>query len=93
MAAGGYPGDYRKGDEITGLPTAPSATSKVFHAGTGVDASGKIVTRGGRVLCVVGTGETVKAAQTEAYRVVNQIHFEGALYRTDIAYRAIARGL
>ena len=93
MAAGGYPGDYRKGDEILGLPTAPSPTSKVFHAGTGRDASDKIVTRGGRVLCVVGAGETVKAAQEEAYRVVEQIKFEGALYRRDIAYRAIARGL
>ena len=93
MAAGGYPGDYRKGDEITGLPTAPSPTSKVFHAGTGVDASGKIVTRGGRVLCVVGTGDTVQAAQSEAYRVVEQIRFKDALYRRDIAYRAIARGL
>jgi len=93
MAAGGYPGDYRKGDEITGLPIAPSPTSKVFHAGTGVDASEKIVTRGGRVLCVVGTGETVKAAQEEAYRVVEQIKFKDALYRKDIAHRAIARNL
>ncbi len=93
MAAGGYPGDYRKGDEITGLPTAPSPTSKVFHAGTGVDASEKIVTRGGRVLCVVGTGATVQAAQSEAYRVVEQIKFKDALYRRDIGYRAIARGL
>ena len=92
MAAGGYPGDYRKGDEISGLPAA-SPTSKVFHAGTGVDAGGKIVTRGGRVLCVVGTGDTVKAAQAEAYRVIEQIRFEGALYRRDIGYRAIARGL
>jgi phosphoribosylamine--glycine ligase len=65
----------------------------VFHAGTGRDASEKIVTRGGRVLCVVGTGETVKAAQAEAYRVVEQIKFAGALYRRDIGYRAIARGL
>jgi len=93
MAAGGYPGDYRKGDEITGLPIAPSPTSKVFHAGTGVDASEKIVTRGGRVLCVVGTGETVKAAQEEAYRIVEQIKFKDALYRKDIAHRAIARNL
>ncbi len=51
------------------------------------------MTRGGRVLCVVGTGDTVKAAQAEAYRVVQQIHFDGALHRMDIGYRAIARGL
>jgi len=93
MAAAGYPGDYRKGDEITGLPETPSHSSKVFHAGTGRNASEQIVTRGGRVLCVVGTGDTVKAAQAEAYRVVEQIHFKGALYRRDIGYRAIARGL
>ncbi|MDH5255763.1 MAG: phosphoribosylamine--glycine ligase, partial [Gammaproteobacteria bacterium] len=70
-----------------------SPMSKVFHAGTGRNERDRIVTRGGRVLCVVGTGETVKAAQAEAYRVVDQIRFEGALYRRDIGYRAIARGL
>jgi len=99
MAAGGYPGDYRKGDAITGLPLVGAASaathlsSKVFHAGTGRNERDQIVTRGGRVLCVVGTGDTVKAAQAEAYRVVDQIKFEGALYRHDIGYRAIARGL
>jgi phosphoribosylamine--glycine ligase len=93
MAAEGYPGDYRKGDEISGLPDAPSLTSKVFHAGTGFNASKQIVTRGGRVLCVVGAGDSVKAAQAEAYRVVEKIRFKGALYRRDIGYRAIARGL
>ncbi|MEO8223847.1 MAG: phosphoribosylglycinamide synthetase C domain-containing protein, partial [Gammaproteobacteria bacterium] len=93
MAAAGYPGDYRKGDEITGLPTAPSATSKVFHAGTGRNERDQVVTRGGRVLCVVGTGDTVKTAQAEAYKVVREIHFDGALWRTDIGYRAIDRGL
>jgi phosphoribosylamine--glycine ligase len=99
MAAGGYPGEYRKGDVIIGLPPAgaPSGAnppvSKVFHAGTGRNERDQIVTRGGRVLCVVGTGDTVKAAQAEAYRVVDQIRFEGALYRHDIGYRAIARGL
>jgi len=91
MAAGGYPGKYRSGDEITGLPTAPSASSKVFHAGTGRDAAERVVTRGGRVLCVVGTGATVRAAQQEAYRVVAQIHWDGAQYRHDIGYRAIRR--
>jgi len=93
MAAEGYPGDYRKGDEISGLPDAPSLTSKVFHAGTGFNASEQIVTRGGRVLCVVGAGDSVKAAQAEAYRVVEKIRFKGAQYRHDIGHRAIARGL
>jgi phosphoribosylamine--glycine ligase len=91
MAAGGYPGKYRTGDEISGLPTAPSATSKVFHAGTGRDASERIVTRGGRVLCVVGSGETVQAAQAEAYRVAGQIRWDGVHFRRDIGYRAVQR--
>ncbi len=97
MAARGYPGDYPTGDEITGLPVgAPSGatpTTKVFHAGTGLNENNQIVTRGGRVLCVVGTGATVQAAQAEAYRVVDQIRFAGAQCRRDIGYRAIARGL
>lgn len=93
MAAAGYPGEYRKGDEIRGLPTTASPDSKVFHAGTGLDAEGRIVSRGGRVLCVVGAGDSVSAARDEAYRVVSRIRFEGALYRRDIAYRAVDRGL
>ncbi len=91
MAAGGYPGKYRSGDEITGLPATDSPTAKVFHAGTGHDAAGRLVTRGGRVLCVVGTGDTVRTAQAEAYRVVDAIHWDGAQFRRDIGYRAIAR--
>jgi phosphoribosylamine--glycine ligase len=93
MAAGGYPDEYRTGDEITGLPTSESPDHKVFHAGTGRDASERIVTRGGRVLCVVGSGATVSAAQAEAYRVAGQIRFKDAHYRRDIGHRAIARGL
>lgn len=101
MAARGYPENYPQGDEIRGLPAeglidellaGQSVATKVFHGGTGRDASGRLVTRGGRVLCVVGTGDTVKMAQSAAYRVVEQIHFDGALYRRDIGYRAITRG-
>jgi phosphoribosylamine--glycine ligase len=91
MAAGGYPDPYRTGDEITGLPTTELPNAKVFHAGTGRDASERLVTRGGRVLCVVGAGADVRAAQAEAYKLVRQIRWEGAQYRTDIGYRAIAR--
>ncbi len=91
MAAAGYPGRYRSGDEITGLPGEVLPDAKVFHAGTGRDASGRIVTRGGRVLCVVGRGATFMAAQSEAYRVVGQIRWPGAHYRHDIGYQAIAR--
>jgi phosphoribosylamine--glycine ligase len=91
MAAEGYPGKYRTGDEIHGLPAQDPPNGKVFHAGTGRDASEHIVTRGGRVLCVVGRGDTVRAAQAEAYRLVEQIRWNGVQYRRDIGYRAIAR--
>ena len=57
----------------------------------GRDASERIVTRGGRVLCVVGSGNSVSAAQREAYRVVAGIHWNGVQYRRDIGYRAIGR--
>ncbi len=90
LAAGGYPGSYRKGDEVTGLPEGELADAKVFHAGTAMK-DGKIVTAGGRVLCVVGLGETVAAAQRRAYELVEQIHWDGIYYRRDIGYRAIAR--
>ncbi len=97
MAAAGYPGEYRSGDPIGGLPAVAgipdrsAASCKVFHAGTGLNADGRIVTRGGRVLCVVGAGQTVRDAQAEAYRVVAQIRWDGAQYRHDIGYRAVAR--
>lgn len=90
MAAGGYPTSCRKGDRIDGLPTVPSDTTKVFHAGT-TDREGAIVTNGGRVLCVVALGDTTAEAQQAAYDLVRQIHWPGAYYRTDIGYRAVAR--
>ena len=89
LAAGGYPDSYRKGDVIEGLPDE-TPDSKVFHAGT-AEQNGQIVTSGGRVLCAVGLGETVTAAQQRAYAVVRQIHWDGVYYRSDIGYRAIAR--
>ncbi len=90
MAAGGYPGSYRKGDVITGLPEE-TPDLKVFHAGTALDDQGRPVTAGGRVLCVTALGDTVAEAQARAYQAVKQIHWEGAYYRTDIGHRAIAR--
>jgi phosphoribosylamine--glycine ligase len=90
MTAGGYPGSYQKGDVIEGLPLTDAADVKVFHAGTTL-RDGKVVTSGGRVLCVTALGGTVVAAQQHAYKVVQQIHWKGAQYRTDIGYRAIAR--
>ena len=90
MAAGGYPGSYNKGDIIEGLPAVKASDTKVFHAGTSLK-DGKVVTSGGRVLCVTALGGTVAAAQQHAYEVVRQIRWNGAQYRTDIGYRAIAR--
>ena len=90
LAAGGYPGSYRKGDVITGLPRQELADAKVFHAGTAMK-DGEIVTAGGRVLCVVGLGETVAQAQARAYEIVEQIHWKDVYFRRDIGYRAIAR--
>jgi phosphoribosylamine--glycine ligase len=90
MAAGGYPGSYGKGDVITSLPETDAAECKVFHAGTALK-DGKVVTSGGRVLCVTALGDTVSAAQQRAYEVVNRIRWSGAQYRHDIGYRAIAR--
>ncbi|WP_372374304.1 phosphoribosylamine--glycine ligase [Vreelandella venusta] len=91
IAAGGYPGSYRKGDVIHGLEQAGQAQCKVFHAGTAQAADGSIVTAGGRVLCVTALGNTVSAAQQQAYQGVEAIHWEGAEFRRDIAFRAIAR--
>lgn len=89
LAAGGYPGDYRKGDRITGLPT-DSDTAKVFHAGTALN-NGDIVTSGGRVLCATALGETVTAAKQGADALAAMIYWPGCFYRSDIAHRAVSR--
>lgn len=90
MAAGGYPGSYGKGFLISGLDSDFPGHVKVFHAGTALDDRG-IVTSGGRVLCVCALGENVTEAQSEAYRAVRKINWDGAFIRNDIGYRAIAR--
>ena len=90
MAAGGYPGVYGKGNVITGIAAAEAAGCKVFHAGTGLK-DGRVVTTGGRVLCVVAEGETVKQAQVQAYAGVDCIGWDGVYARRDIGYRAVAR--
>ncbi len=89
MAAGGYPGDYGKGDVISFPSECPEGT-KVFHAGTKL-VDGNVVTAGGRVLCVTALGDTVTEAQQRAYELLKEVNWEGAYFRTDIAYRAIAR--
>jgi len=91
LAAGGYPESVRKGDAIQGLRAAAQLPGKVFHAGT-ERRGDEVVVSGGRVLCAVGLGDTVRAAQSEAYALVSAIGFEGMQFRRDIGHRAIARG-
>jgi phosphoribosylamine--glycine ligase len=88
LAAPGYPDNPRKGDEITGLPRN-DADYHVFHAGT-LLADNKVVTNGGRVLCVTALGDTVRVAQRRAYEVAEQIQFAGKQMRRDIGHRAIS---
>jgi len=87
LAAHQYPDTPRSGDRISGIP-APTNDQIVFHAGTKLH-DGNLLTSGGRVLCVVGLADTVKAAQQKAYSAVEQIHFDGMQYRKDIGFRAI----
>ena len=88
IASGGYPGNYEKGKEITGLADNPAL---VFHCGT-KEADGKVLTSGGRVLSVTGMGKTLREAVNNAYAGVDKIAFEKAFHRTDIAHRAFERG-
>jgi phosphoribosylamine--glycine ligase len=88
MAAANYPDAPRKGDEITGLPPA-GQDYHVFHAGTEL-RDGRVVTNGGRVLCVTALGDSVRMAQKRAYELIDGIRFDGMQFRRDIGYRAIA---
>ena len=90
LASGGYPSSYATGVPITGLDTDSGNDALVFHAGTRED-DGKIVTSGGRVLCVVGLGDTVATAADLAYTSAARIHWKDVYYRRDIGYRAIRR--
>ncbi len=90
LAAANYPETPRKGDVISGLAEADQI-GKVFHAATAADAQGEFLTSGGRVLCVVGLGDDVAAAQSKAYQALEKIHFDGMQYRRDIAAKAINR--
>ncbi len=90
MAAGGYPNSYRKGDIIKGLAEADDMPCKVFHAGTVADGTAA-KTSGGRVLCVCALGDTIAAAQQQAYACIGHIHWPDVYYRTDIGYRAVER--
>jgi phosphoribosylamine--glycine ligase len=92
MATAGYPEGGRKGDVIRGLEAAARLPGKVFHAATLRSTDGPaLITNGGRVLCAVGLGDTVSAAQRQAYALADVIHWSGVQYRRDIGYRAVAR--
>ncbi|MDP6667493.1 MAG: phosphoribosylamine--glycine ligase [Dehalococcoidia bacterium] len=88
MVSDGYPGSYETGAAITGVAEA-SEHGLVVHAGTDRDETGVLVTSGGRVLGVAGSGDSVRAARDSAYAGVEKISFEGARYRRDIADRAV----
>ncbi|MBN1392622.1 MAG: phosphoribosylamine--glycine ligase [Sedimentisphaerales bacterium] len=91
MVSGGYPGDYQKGKEITGIDKAGELKDVVvFHAGTAMK-DGKLVTAGGRVLGITAAGDTVADAKARVYEGVGRISFDGAHYRHDIADKAIRR--
>ena len=90
VAAGGYPGNYRKGDIIQGIDNAERLGALVFHAGTAL-ANGQLVTNGGRILAVTAIAADVEAAIRKVYGAITEIHFPDMHYRRDIAYRAIGR--
>lgn len=99
LASGGYPGEYKKGLEISGLEEAlweGSSDTYIFHAGTKLQsANGKsqIVTDGGRVLNVVSLGDNIRQAIDKVYKAADKIKFEGIHYRKDIGHRALERYL
>lgn len=90
MAAGGYPAAYAKGKVISGLESSDGPNTKIFHAGTTMNDD-QVVTSGGRVLCVVGLGDSVALARDAAYDRVSGVEWEDVYYRQDIGHRAIAR--
>jgi len=88
MAARQYPQTPVTGEVITGLDQIPENV-KVFHAGTALDADGRVISAGGRVLCVSALGENVRQAQQNAYAGVDAIHWPHGFYRRDIGWRAL----
>jgi phosphoribosylamine--glycine ligase len=88
MAAAGYPESVRRGDTIEGLERAARLPGKIFHAGTRLE-SGRVLTNGGRVLCAVGLGAGIAAAQRAAYALADSVRWPGVHYRRDIGHRAV----
>ncbi|OGA06800.1 MAG: phosphoribosylamine--glycine ligase [Betaproteobacteria bacterium RIFCSPHIGHO2_12_FULL_69_13] len=90
LAAQGYPEEPRRGDRIEGIP-GPAQDCRVFHAGTRLNGK-RLVTSGGRVLCVTALGDSIRIARARAYEALEGIRFAGMQYRKDIGHRAIKRG-
>ena len=88
LAAPGYPEAPKLGGRITGLEVEPANGAVVVHAGTGVDRDGELISAGGRVLAVVGSGADLAAARTQAYGAIATVDLDGSFYRTDIAEAA-----
>jgi phosphoribosylamine---glycine ligase len=91
MAAHGYPGTPRGGDVLEGLDAPAPADTKLFHAGTRLDAEGRVLTAGGRVLTACALGATVGQAQARAYEAAAAVRWDGEFHRSDIGWRAIER--
>jgi phosphoribosylamine--glycine ligase len=90
MASAGYPGFYKKGFMIEGLPSVGQKENiLIFHAGTTLNPQGQFITAGGRVLNVTALGENLRQAYNRVYEVMGQIKFEGSFYRRDIGRRAL----
>lgn len=85
VTAGGYPGEYKKGDVITGLEKSLHPDTFVYHAGTKSEQE-NIVTNGGRVLAVTSFGETITNAVTKSNQTIDTINFEGKYFRSDVGY-------
>jgi len=90
LAAKGYPVSVGKGEVIHGLDEEYGEDVKIFHAGTSFTEN-RVVTAGGRVMCVTALADEVSSAQRSVYNAIDKIKWEGMFYRTDIGYRAIAR--
>jgi phosphoribosylamine--glycine ligase len=88
LAAAGYPDRPQTGGQITGLDAAAENGSQIIHAGTARDSDGRLISSGGRVLAVVGTGGDLEAARAQAYDSIVKISLPGSFYRTDIALAA-----
>ena len=88
MASKGYPGKYQTGLQISNLPKKPDNGTFVFHAGTEIKGN-RLVTSGGRVLGVTAIDKDLKAARDRAYKLVNRVNYDGAMFRTDIGFREI----